>query len=79
MKIILRIGSDYDDIDNKESSVIWLNPNGKIYVKKSLQFNLVGWKIDEKEKIIDYWGKEWFRLLPVIDLWLKNNSQGWPM
>ena len=68
------MGSDYDNIEDKDLVHVWIHPGGKVYVRKSFQYAIPGWKIDEKEAITDYWGKIWYRFLPAIEIFLKNND-----
>lgn len=64
LKNLLRLGSSEYDIDGKDSAHFWIHPNGKLYIRKSYGNAVCGWKLSG-EKLIDYWGKEWFHIIPA--------------
>lgn len=64
LKNLLRLGPSEYDIDGKDSSCFWINSNGKIYIRKAYTNSVCGWKLSG-EKLIDYWGKEWFHIIPA--------------
>ena len=60
---LLRLGPDIYDLDGKDSACFWINPDGKIYIRKSFSNAVCGWKLSGK-KLVDYWGREWFEIIP---------------
>lgn len=64
LKNLLRLGPSEYDIDGKNSSCFWINPDGKLYIRKSFSNAVCGWKLSGKS-IIDYWGVTWHEIIPA--------------
>lgn len=67
LKNLLRLGSDINDIDGKNSAHYWIHPEGKIYARKSYINSMCGWK-PSGNKIYDYWQVEWYEMIPAKNI-----------